>query len=270
MFTVCSVIYGDYEPLARKLLESLKDNRHVRDIRLGLNATGVATREYVHSWAADQFFRHPVYIYQPRANANVGKYPLMRQMFYHGNLADRIMWFDDDSYLDPSAGPNWWDRANNVSSNQWQVGAIHSIMQRGKQYEVIERQPWYTRKPVNSRHRFKFITGGWWIANSAFIKRWDYPWADLYHNGGDSMLGELLRQRKRPLASFPGGQQCHCESCDKRNNKFGGPVVHINVGGRKGRRGIGVKNERYVWSDGNPNPSLNHQNFELEVYCYEV
>ena len=270
MFTVCAVLYGDYEPLARKLLESIRDNRHVRDIRLGLNATGDATREYVHSWAARQLLQQPVYIYQPRENANVGKYPLMRQMFCHGNVADRIMWFDDDSYVDPSAGLDWWDRANAVSANQVQVGAIHSIMQRARQHEVIVQQPWYTRKPINRRHRFKFITGGWWVGKSDFIRKWDYPWAALYHNGGDSILGELMRQQKKALASFPGGQQCHCESCDKHNNKYNAPVVHINVGGRKGRRGIGVRDENYIWSDGNPTPSLDHQNFELEVYCYEV
>jgi len=270
MFTVCAVIYGDYEPLARKLLESLKGNRHVRDIRLGLNSAGPATREYVHSWAADQFDRHPIYIYQPKENANIGKYPLMRQMFRHGNLADRIMWFDDDSYIDPSAGADWWDRADQVSRKATQVGAIHSIMQRARQHEVIVQQPWYTRKPLNGRHRFKFITGGWWIAKSDFIRKWDYPWPDLYHNGGDSILGELMRQQGKALSSFPGGQQCHCESCDKHNNKYGAPVVHINVGGRKGRRGIGVRNESYVWNDGNPNPPLDHQNFELEVYSYEI
>lgn len=270
MFTVCAVFYGDHEPLARKLLESLEGNRHVRDIRLGLNATSEASREYIHSWAARNLHRQPIYIYQPRKNANVGKYPLMRQMFRHGNVADRIMWFDDDSYIDPSAGPEWWDRADSVSQKATQVGAIHTIFQRSRQHEAVVQQPWYAKKPINSKHRFKFITGGWWIAKSDFLLKWDYPWEDLYHNGGDSMLGELMRQRGEALVSFPAGQQCHCESCDKHNNKYNAPVVHINVGGRKGRRGIGVTNERYVWADGNTTPALDHQNFELEVYCYEV
>lgn len=269
MFSVCAVLYGDYLPLARKLLESLRVNAHVANIRLGLNSVSDRTRDYVHAWAADQMRAQPVFVFEPDNNQNVGKYPLMRQMFRYGELADRIMWFDDDSYVDSIAGVKWWNAANQVSSGQTQVGAVHLIMQRKQQHLVIAQQPWYTGKPVNSRHRFKFVTGGWWIASTAFLKKWDYPFADLYHNGGDSILGEVLRQQGKEPKTFPTGVQCHCESCLKRGIPPSRPVVHINVGGRKGRRGIGVSGESYVWADGNLRPDRGHQNFDLRVYRYE-
>jgi hypothetical protein len=270
MFSVCAVLYGDHLPLAVKLLESLRVNAHVADIRLGLNSVSSATHQYVHSWALDQMQAQPVFIFEPEDNQNIGKYPLMRQMFHYGEMGDKIMWFDDDSYVDPVAGIQWWNNAHSVSYQQVQVGAIHVIMQRGRQHEVIARQPWFKGKVINARHRYKFITGGWWIGDTAFIKRWDYPFPALYHNGGDSILGELLRQQGAALGQFHNGMKCYCESCSKQGIQPDRPVVHINVGGRSGRRGIGTKDEKYVWADGNLTPSLDHQHFDLKVYRYEV
>lgn len=270
MFSVCAVIYGDYLPLAVKLLDSLRVNAHVADIRLGLNSVSSATSSFVHSWAMDQMRAQPVFIFEPTENRNVGKYPLMRQMFRYGNMANKAMWFDDDSYIDPTAGVDWWHRADKASNKQIQIGATHIIMQRGKQFEVIQQQPWFSGKIINARHRFKFVTGGWWVADTAFLLKWNYPFPALYHNGGDSILGELLRQQNITPGKFPGGLQCRCEACSKQGIRPNQPVVHINVGGRQGRRGIGVKNEKYIWSDGNPNPSLEHQNFDMKVYRYEI
>jgi hypothetical protein len=269
MFSACAILYGDHLPLARKLLESLRVNAHVGNIRLGLNAVSNETRRYVHTWASDQQGAQPVFIFEPEDNKNVGKYPLMRQMFRYGELADRIMWFDDDSYVDPMAGIEWWNAANSISKGQIQVGAVHTIMQRDQQHTVIALQPWYTGKPINARHRFKFVTGGWWIGDTGFIVKWGYPFAALYHNGGDSILGELIRQQGKQLGQFHRGLQCHCESCAKKGISLDRPVVHINVGGRKGRRGIGVRDEKYIWADGNPATSQAHQNFDLKVYRYE-
>lgn len=256
--------------LAEKLLHSITLNEHVQDIRLGLNGVSRATELFVKAWAYEQMLNQPVYLYQPTDNANIGKYPLMRQMFKDRVLANKIMWFDDDSYVDPVAGSTWWDSALAVSNKQVQIGSVHFIMQRGRQHEVIIKQPWYKGQLVNSRHRFKFITGGWWIADSAFIAKWDYPFKELYHNGGDSILGELLRQQGIQPGTFPNGVQCHCEACKGKGVVLNRPVVHINVGGRKGRRGLGVSDEKYIWSDGNSSPSLSHQNFDLRVIRYEL
>ncbi len=270
MFSVCALLYGDYPALARRLLDSLRVHDQVQDFRLGLNQVGMATRDCVHSWALQQYHRQPVYLYEEANFANLGKYPLMRQMLRDRKVAAKVMWFDDDSYLDPAAGTDWWQQAAQVSRGKTQVGSIHRIMQRTRQHEVIVRQPWFTGKPINHRHRFEFATGGWWIADSSFLLRWDYPFPALHHNGGDSILGELIRQQGGTLGKFPGGIQCHCESCVGTGKHDGKPVVHINVGGRKGRRGIGVRDERYVWADGNPEPDLAHQNFDMRVTRYEV
>jgi len=270
MFSVCALFYGDYPDLAKRLLDSLKVNAHVQDFRLGLNQVGQRTLDYIHSWALQQHHQQKVYIYSEVNGANIGKYPLMRQMLRDRAVASRVMWFDDDSYVDPAAGKEWWNLAHEISRNKLQVGAVHLITQRNKQYEVIQQQPWFTGKAINAKHRFQFATGGWWIADSAFLLRWDYPFPALYHNGGDSILGELVRQQGHTVTRFHGGVQCHCESCLRHGTAQCKPVVHINVGGRKGRRGIGVQNERYIWADGNPCPPLTHQNFNMKVSRYEI
>lgn len=270
MFSVCTMIYGDYPLLAKKLLESLKYPVHVSDFRIGLNEVSDQVRSYVMQWAANTSAQIPVYVFQEKDNKNVGKYPLMRQMFRHTTLDKKVMWFDDDSYLDETITHQWWDSIRDLSKTAEQIGAIHQIMQRNKQFEVIAKQPWYGKKPLNHRTKYRFATGGWWVADSKFLLKYDYPFKALYHNGGDSILGEVIRQQGLRLKDFKNGMQCHCESCMRRGIKTGVPVVHINVGGRQGRRGIGVANEKYVWNDGNPNPDLSHQDFEMKVTSYGI
>ncbi len=269
MFSVCAIFYGDYPALALRLLNSLTESTNVADFRFGLNAVSQATKDHIHAWALQKMHKVPVYVYEEEAGKNLGKYPLMRAMFKDSyKLADKIMWFDDDSYVDSQAGLPWWDSVLIVSKNKTQVGALHYIMQRNKQYEVIKQQDWYNNKVINEKHRFYFATGGWWVADTDFILKWDYPFPALYHNGGDSILGELIRQQNGVLYHYSLGVKCHCEGCVKRHNPEQKAVVHINVGGRAGRRGIGKSGERYIWSDGNPEPSLVHQNFNLRILRY--
>lgn len=269
MFTLAAIFYGDYPDLANKLLTSISNHCYVSDIRLGLNEVAPKTQDIVHKWSLSQMNKVPVTVYQELNNKNVGKYPLMRQMLYDKPLAKRLMWFDDDSYLNAHA--SWWDNMHVKSQHiNIQIGAVHKIMQRNRQFEVIKQQPWYTAKVLNHRHLYTFATGGWWIADSAFLTKWDYPFKALYHNGGDSILGELIRQQDGVITNAKEYVQCHCESCMRSGVIKQMNVVHINVGGRKGRRGIGRTNEYYVWSDGNPDPDLSHQNFQLKVSSYGI
>ena len=267
MFSVCATFYGDYPALAEKLLNSLKITAHVQDIRLGLNAVSKQVHDYVESWAVQQMPAYPIYLYEDKYGGNLGKYPLMRQMFKDRKLADKVMWFDDDSFL-AAVSVDWWDTVLALSQKYTQVGALHSILQKRRQYEVIMKQPWFTGKSVNVHHRYKFSTGGWWVADAEFLTKWDYPFVALHHNGGDSILGELIRQQGGSLGEFPQGTQCYCEGCVRNKIKLNS-VVRINVGGRKGRRGLGATSEHYLWEDGDENPSLEHQTFELKIARYE-
>jgi hypothetical protein len=46
------------------------------------------------------------------------------------------------------------------------------------------------------------MTGGWWVARTAFLQKWDYPFRELQHNGGDVILGELCRQQDAFMLSW--------------------------------------------------------------------
>ena len=245
MFSVCAILYGDYPNLAKDLLSSFRHTAHIQDIRLGLNAVSRETKEYVEGWATKQMRSCPVYLYEEEQGKNLGKYPLMRQMFKDRQLAAKTMWFDDDSFLDATY-TDWWDKALVMSQQYTQVGSLHKQVQHGRQHEVVIKQPWFTGKLFNARSLYVFATGGWWIADTAFLAKWDYPFPGLYHKG----------------------LQCYCEHCQKPNIKLNA-VVRINVGGRSGRRGLGKTDEQILWKDGNATPSLEHQAFNLKITRYE-
>jgi hypothetical protein len=266
--------YGDYPELIGKTLDSIHDqfNARVKDIRIGLNAVSEASHDVVMQWCST-FKLCPVYVYQEVDNENVGKYPLMRRMFYERPSPledfDAVMWFDDDSYLDSGVGDAWWDQVDNALSSSTVVGLRHFIGSRGNQSQGIAEQSWYGGHSLNKRHRFTFATGAWWIAKAPFLRRWDYPFEEIYHNGGDSILGELCRQQSAVIHDFKSFAQCHAKCCYKGVDHHG--VVHVNVGGREGRRGIGIKpvEEIYPWHFHGEKPeNYDRHCFDIRIYKF--
>ena len=275
MWSICTMTYGDYPDLIGKTLDSIYSqfNSRIKDIRIGLNAVSDVSFSRVMQWCGS-FKLCPVYVYQEVNNKNVGKYPLMRRMLYEepSPLAgsEGIMWFDDDSYLDAGVTDLWWDKVDNVSRMATVVGLQHVIGARGNQWQGIRAQPWYRDQHIQRRHRFTFITGGWWLAQSEFLQKWDYPFPEIYHNGGDSILGELCRQQSATLHDFKSDAQCHADCCYKQVDRAG--VVHVNEGGRKGRRGLGKKTseEVYPWQFYGVRPdNQDHHQFDIRMYKYD-
>jgi len=263
MFAVGTILYGDYPQLANRLLKSIS-NLPCNQLLIGLNAISIETRLVLQDWLDTEIQARSIQLIEEVKGTNVGKYPLMRK------IVDRVtqplfMWFDDDSYLnitEPEPVTQWLGLVENQMRPDTQLGSIHKIRQRNKQYLVIPLQPWYTGLTVTPKHSFTFATGGWWTIHSDFLHKWKYPFDDLHHNGGDSILGELIRQQGKRLVNFAQAN-CRCESCVSRNKPIVAGVM-INEGGRKGRRGIGVSNEYYIWSSGNPN------SVKLPSYDYSI
>lgn len=256
MFSVCVLLYGDHFDLAYRVLTSLRESRperSVADLRIGVNAVGAQTREFVWDFCGKQT-QLPCYVYEPPRN--VGKYPLMRRMFYDAKrpLAEHVMWFDDDSYLDFNPETwSWWLTVQQLAEQHTMVGDIWFMDQRGRQCQGIAQQPWYNGRPVPPTHKFKFCTGGWWTARSEFLRRWNYPFPEIFHNGGDSILGELMRQQRGTFKQFADG-------------------VVINEGREKSRRGLGVplRTEVYPWQNYVPGQTacLAHHDFECRVHVF--
>lgn len=205
-FTVCVLLFGDYPGLARRCLDSLQravDPARVSDFRVGMNAVSEATKEVAYGFGRSCLA--PCHVYQAVDNRNCYKYPLMRRMLHDRERppADRIMWFDDDSYL-LTADAAWWAKVEKASDQACVLGSIYTMKCPFKpgQQAAIPLLPWYTGQPIAAPYCPQFPTGGWWVARTEILKQWDYPFLDLANNGGDSIFGELCRQQGYSVKAF--------------------------------------------------------------------
>ena len=254
MFSVCVLLYGDHLPLARRVLQSIDRSDHgsyghIADLRIGLNEVGADTRRFVAEFCHRSMPGIPVHVYEPERN--VGKYPIMRRMFYDKNrpLADHVMWFDDDSYLERAVDRQWWEEVR-ILADRGLVGSVWHAPLRGNQHLGLNAQPWCGELPLEEKQVLNFITGGWWAARSETICRDNYPFPELYHNGGDLVLGALAYQRGIPLVKFV------------KN-------VVVNEGHYSSRRGIGVPigTEKFAWQDYavGTDSDQSHQEFSCKI-----
>lgn len=190
--TVCVLTYGDYLPLVRRCVDSLYKwvPPEIFHLRLGMNAVTAPVRE----WAKQLTEKGNVTLYD--SPENLFKYPMMRRMF-EGLPDGWVLWFDDDSYADRSS---WL-----LSLSQLML-PVYGVL--GKKYfsnlktgqpAWIEKAAWYTGRPLESRKGkpiSTFATGGFWAAQTAVIKKLDWPDPRLANNGGDIMFGAACWQHE--------------------------------------------------------------------------
>lgn len=209
-FTIHVLLYGNHLDLAERCLLSLIQHCEAalpQNLRLGCNAIGKGTRKFVDELTAQGWLlRENIW----DSTQNIHKYPLMRKMFYDPKRPIRtpyVMWFDDDSFVrddtflikaaDALATRN---RANRLPD---MLGSVYNIPLRETQRDWIKDQSWYANKPIEQRVRF--ATGGWWAIRTELLKKYNYPWPELDHRGGDVMLGQLLQQQGLVLQHFRDG-----------------------------------------------------------------
>jgi len=264
MLTVGILLYGDYPQLARRCLGSILSvlpagKSVVQEIKIGCNQLSTVVKEevdrFADSVASRTGLRTTLYI----PSRNVGKYPLMRRMLYdHDDPPGRwFMWFDDDSYL---AGYNdaFWTTMLTAGEHADIVGQYRWFMPaQGRQLEWLQQQPWYDPAvglppKRGSRPCFKFCQGSFWMARSSVLQKYNWPWPELHHNGGDSLLGELCRQQKLRVVNEV--------SCVRLNADVFG--AHSSAK----RRGLSVSALGAKWEPG-LTPDLTHQDFELTKCC---
>jgi len=196
----------------------------------------------------------PVFLYAEKDFRNVLKYPLMRRMFYDTKYRDHtlpyVMWFDDDSYVHPGRR-GWWADVASMCAEHTLVGSTYRQRLRGSQHLGIMAQPWYGGKPVRPGHAALFCQGGWWVARLADLKELDYPFLDLRHNGGDSLLGEAYRQKGWTITRFKRGVSINADARGKESAAE--------------RRGVTT---RWPWERWPETPDHSHHDFE--AYCFRV
>lgn len=254
-FTVCVLLYGPHAYLAERCLGSIASGIRtdaVCEYRLGLNAIGPATGDIVRQFA--ESVSRPVKIWHMEANAC--KYPVMRKMLY-GDVpivSPYVMWFDDDSYLHKPQ-PNWIDKVEELASKSDMVGQYGWRMPLvGNQRLWIMDQPWYNPKAGLPRNdRMEFCQGAWWVAKYESLKQANWPWPELRHNGGDSMLGEYARHADWTITRFDEGVRINADEHGQHS--------------KSKRRGVNERRLGYSYKPGEA-IDLAHQNFQFSYYEY--
>lgn len=215
MLTVCTLLYGDYPVLATRCLTSLEPYlRFVGDVRIGLNACGEATKQFVASLAAC----YPQ-IHVETSDENIYKYPMMRRLFDVKPLEQLTAWFDDDSFILPESS-GWFERVRHYANRKDfdMAGSTYVMQLRGNQIPWIMDQPWYRGRPFNDDKRVRFCTGGYWLIRSEILNEHRWPVQELRHRGGDVMLGVLLEQNGLSIANDKMGVAINADA-DGRESK---------------------------------------------------
>lgn len=215
--TICTLLYGDHKNLAERCLESIRKLPNETgdiELRIGMNAVGDATRQYVVDLFKEENAKnHNVLLFD--STTNRGKYPLMRWML-HGSAPIRspyVMWFDDDSYITDLAL---------VTSVEYVLvdadicGELMTTPLTLNQAMWVQMQPWYHGKSMRCKNTVAehtpsyygvncFPVGGWWTARYATLKKLDWPPPNIIHRGGDYMLGEAMHQNDMKMVHFAAG-----------------------------------------------------------------
>jgi len=264
--TICALLYGDHFDLAQRCLGSIETaipggNRYVAAFRIGLNECCPATLRYVRDVTKRLTSSYAdLRIETYSTETNVCKYPLMRRIFREPEpiKTKYAMWFDDDSYFDETkVDKKWWPAMFEAIKGKAMIGQHWLMPIQGNQWAWIESQPWFNaavgRPPKMARNKvaFEFCQGGWWVAESKALLNNDWPLPEIRHNGGDSLLGEMLRHLGLKMGRFYGG-------------------VHINAdaSGRHSKAARRGYTEKHVgWDYAGKPLSTAHQEF---TYKYNV
>ena len=199
-FLVCALFYGDYPDLAQRCaasIRALRDTGQV-DVRIGLNEVSPRSAALIDAALPG--------VERIGAVPQIYKYPMMRRLVheYPGD-ATHVMWFDDDSCLQPGLDVSrWLDAvAQQAERTTGSLGAACGIAHSEVEKAWIRRQPWFTGKPLPATTVFS--AGAWFVLPLALFRRFDWPPARLKHNGGDAALGALLYQQGLAVAPFRTG-----------------------------------------------------------------
>lgn len=202
--TVAVLLYGDYPELARRCLQSIYRAAAPSQfqLRIGLNAVGEATREYINTLNHDNLS-----IIESRQN--IFKYPMMRRMQVEPGpvTTDWWCWFDDDSFCHAGwfrqlAG---WIRMHPEA--RW-IGKRYYMHLKPGQFDWIKAATWYRGVPLENRNGVpisNFATGGWWCCRTNVMRAMDWPDPRLQNNGGDVMMGVAAHQHGVALHQFYDG-----------------------------------------------------------------
>ncbi len=205
-----ALLYGDYPDLHARLLDSFE--RFIPDgtpVHLWLNTVGKDSLERV---TRLQNSRDGYVVTE--STKNVPKYLAMAEMFKDAKARaaddDWVVWFDDDSYI---LGPKWMNRVMQriggyPAARYIGVPAISFLLPG--QWNFICRSKWFKGLPAlkvqikgEKKPGVCFVPGSYFWLRGDALRELDWPDERLVHNGGDTLLGEAVRQQGWQFLQLP-------------------------------------------------------------------
>lgn len=258
-FAVNVLTYGDNALLLKRCLSSIARThcKHVARVSLGCNAISNEADEIARHWMGNLAKRSHALWFAEEHGDNVWKYPLMRRMLHFEDdtpTPEYVVWFDDDSYITAVDG-GWWGKLAQICEPHVLVGSIYTIKGfRPGQVDAMQYQPWFSGREIRPGYKPRFCTGGFWAARLADLKELGYPWLELKHNGGDSMLGEAYRQKGWALRNFREGV-----------------AINADREGRESKAKRRGDTTTWPWEGWKPGtvPDIGHQEFNTTVARFQ-
>lgn len=195
------LLYGEYPQLHRRVLDSLTPFEPIR-LTVWCNQVCAETRRYLEQRPYRLYF----------SDENIPKYSAMRQMLSQKIDEPWIVWFDDDAHV---VLPDWLTImqrliTESASQNVCYIGKQEWAPMLPGQWDFIRSAKWFAGKEpyrLNGQPGFKFAQGSYWWLRTDVLHLLDWPDPRLNHNGGDTMLGEAIRQAGLPLHACRYGVQ---------------------------------------------------------------
>lgn len=188
-FLVLALFYGDHPELAQRCGATLRAlwNTGQVDLRIGLNEASPRTVAVL-----DQLLPG---VEREVADPQIYKHPMMRRLVanYRGD-ATHMMWFDDDSCLQPGVHVAGWLRAitQRTQTCTGSLGALFTTRLNPVQKAWVRRQAWYRGREIPDE--LPFTVGGFTVLSLELMRRTGYPDANVHHAAGDVVLGAVLHQ----------------------------------------------------------------------------
>lgn len=212
--TIYVLCYGNYIDLHRRLFSSLAARLPTGEARVVVWGNQLGDRSLDYVWSSVRSFNDHWF---NASSENVPKYKVMRQLWHGVGTAPTtpwILWLDDDTYI---TQPDWWRKTSDFLRSKEDasyVGQIWYVHHLPGQWEFISKSSWFKGKPpeqVPTRKKgvtqpgVKFATGSYVWLKTDVMKQLDWPDARLNHNGGDTLLGEAVRQLGLPRYHYDYG-----------------------------------------------------------------
>lgn len=213
--SICVLTYGHYPDLAKRCIESIRQNcsRPLYRLIVGANAPCQETEDYLRQLHASASIDHLIV-----SRSNINKCPMMRQMFASAST-EFVWWFDDDSFITEANIIERWLEIASTSpptvvhwGHQFYFGHEQDFSYGADVVSFVRESPWYRGKNPPSWKpggkseydferrgtgdgRWFFVTGGCWMIRTSAIRTLDWPDPRLVKRNDDVFLGEALRQQ---------------------------------------------------------------------------